>query len=103
MVALRFFLVGRVEFVKLRLIFFTIAMRDVVFDTSLDAFSSIFNVHGLVGSHGNHGLATLIELVERGLKKSWRARRHPPVERLLEQARICRVERVMRPYLEATA
>jgi predicted transcriptional regulator of viral defense system len=35
--------------------------------------------------------------------KSWRARRHPPEERLIEHARICRVERVMRPYVEATA
>jgi predicted transcriptional regulator of viral defense system len=34
--------------------------------------------------------------------KAWRSRRRAPVERLLEQARICRVERVMRPYLEAT-
>ena len=33
--------------------------------------------------------------------KAWRARRGARVESLLEQARICRVERVMRPYLEA--
>jgi predicted transcriptional regulator of viral defense system len=33
--------------------------------------------------------------------KTWRARRRAPVERLLEQARVCRVERVIRPYLEA--
>ena len=34
--------------------------------------------------------------------KTWRERRRAPIERLLEQARICRVERVIRPYLEAT-
>jgi predicted transcriptional regulator of viral defense system len=34
--------------------------------------------------------------------KMWRARRRAPIERLLEQARVCRVERVIRPYLEAT-
>jgi predicted transcriptional regulator of viral defense system len=34
--------------------------------------------------------------------KKWRTRRAAPIERLVEQARICRVERVMRPYLEAT-
>jgi len=33
--------------------------------------------------------------------KTWRRRRGAVVERLLEQARACRVERVMRPYLEA--
>ena len=33
--------------------------------------------------------------------KTWRARRGARIETLLEQARICRVERVMRPYLEA--
>ena len=33
--------------------------------------------------------------------KTWRARGRPQYERLLEQARACRVERVMRPYLEA--
>jgi len=33
--------------------------------------------------------------------RTWRARRGAVVERLLEQARVCRVERVMRPYLEA--
>lgn len=35
--------------------------------------------------------------------KNWRARRGRRIESLLEQARICRVERVMRPYLEALA
>lgn len=34
--------------------------------------------------------------------KMWRTRRGSTIERLLEQARTCRVERVMRPYLEAT-
>ena len=34
--------------------------------------------------------------------KMWRGRRRAPVERLLEQARVCRVERIIRPYLEAT-
>jgi predicted transcriptional regulator of viral defense system len=33
--------------------------------------------------------------------KTWLGRRGASVEKLLEQARICRVERVMRPYLEA--
>jgi predicted transcriptional regulator of viral defense system len=33
--------------------------------------------------------------------RTWRGRRGAVVERLLEQARVCRVERVMRPYLEA--
>ncbi len=33
--------------------------------------------------------------------KTWRGRRGAFVQRLLEQARVCRVERVMRPYLEA--
>lgn len=31
----------------------------------------------------------------------WRPRRRAKTERLLEYARVCRVERVMRPYLEA--
>lgn len=35
--------------------------------------------------------------------RTWRARRGAVIERLLEQARACRVERVMRPYLEALA
>lgn len=34
--------------------------------------------------------------------KNWRSKRKANIEKLLEQARICRVERVMRPYLEAT-
>lgn len=34
--------------------------------------------------------------------RSWRSRRGTRVEDLLSQARNCRVERVMRPYLEAT-
>ena len=34
--------------------------------------------------------------------RSWRSRRDTRVEDLLIQARNCRVERVMRPYLEAT-
>jgi hypothetical protein len=33
--------------------------------------------------------------------KFWRERRGISVEPLLQQARVCRVERVMRPYLEA--
>ena len=33
--------------------------------------------------------------------KKWCGRRGAVVERLLQQARVCRVERVMRPYLEA--
>jgi predicted transcriptional regulator of viral defense system len=33
--------------------------------------------------------------------RTWRSRRGARVERLLEQARVCRVERVIRPYLEA--
>jgi predicted transcriptional regulator of viral defense system len=33
--------------------------------------------------------------------RTWRARRHPSMETLLEYSRICRVERVVRPYLEA--
>ncbi len=33
--------------------------------------------------------------------KTWRARRGSSVERLLDAARVCRVEHVMRPYLEA--
>ncbi len=35
--------------------------------------------------------------------RSWRRRRGATTERLLHYARICRVERVMRPYLEALA
>ena len=35
--------------------------------------------------------------------KMWRARRGASIERLMEQARACRVERVMRPYVEAIA
>lgn len=31
----------------------------------------------------------------------WRRRRGARVERLLEQARVCRIERIIRPYLEA--
>lgn len=33
----------------------------------------------------------------------WRGRRGTVIERLLDQARACRVERVMRPYLETVA
>lgn len=33
--------------------------------------------------------------------RTWRSERRRNVDRLLEFARICRVERVMRPYLEA--
>jgi predicted transcriptional regulator of viral defense system len=33
--------------------------------------------------------------------KTWRGRRRAPIGRLLEQARVCRVERIIRPYLEA--
>jgi predicted transcriptional regulator of viral defense system len=33
--------------------------------------------------------------------RTWRARRESNIERLLDYGRICRVERVMRPYLEA--
>jgi predicted transcriptional regulator of viral defense system len=35
--------------------------------------------------------------------RNWRGRRGSNVERLLEYARLCRVERIMRPYLEAVA
>jgi predicted transcriptional regulator of viral defense system len=35
--------------------------------------------------------------------RSWRARGRSNFERLLEYGRICRVERVLRPYLEAMA
>jgi len=35
--------------------------------------------------------------------KNWRSRRGAKVEALLEQARNCRVERVIRPYIEALA
>lgn len=35
--------------------------------------------------------------------KAWRARRRAPMESLLVEARVCRVERVMRPYLEASS
>jgi predicted transcriptional regulator of viral defense system len=35
--------------------------------------------------------------------RTWRGRRGAVIERLLDQARVCRVERVMRPYLEALA
>lgn len=35
--------------------------------------------------------------------QTWRGRRGAVIEHLLEQARACRVERVMRPYLEAGA
>ena len=33
--------------------------------------------------------------------RTWRARRQPSMETLLEYSRICRVERIVRPYLEA--
>jgi predicted transcriptional regulator of viral defense system len=33
--------------------------------------------------------------------RTWKARRESNIERLLEYGRVCRVERVMRPYLEA--
>lgn len=35
--------------------------------------------------------------------RTWRGRRASKIERLLEFARICRVERIVRPYLEAVA
>ena len=35
--------------------------------------------------------------------RNWRGRRGAEMERLLEYARVCRVERVIRPYLEAIA
>ena len=35
--------------------------------------------------------------------RTWRSRRPPTMERLIEFARICRVERVVRPYLDAVA
>ena len=41
-----------------------------------------------------------MEVVLEALR-NWRARRGSNVERLLEYGRVCRVERVMRPYLEA--
>jgi predicted transcriptional regulator of viral defense system len=42
------------------------------------------------------GLDTALEAL-----RTWRSRRGVKTERLLQFARICRVERVMRPYLEA--
>ena len=33
--------------------------------------------------------------------RNWRARRESNIERLLDYGRVCRVERIMRPYLEA--
>lgn len=33
--------------------------------------------------------------------KTWRAQRRPNFERLIEFSRVCRVQQVMRPYLEA--
>lgn len=33
--------------------------------------------------------------------RNWRGRRNSKIEKLLEYARVCRVERVIRPYLEA--
>ncbi len=33
--------------------------------------------------------------------RTWRSRRRPNIKRLLEYAKICRIERVIRPYLEA--
>lgn len=35
--------------------------------------------------------------------RTWRDRRGAVIERLIEQARVCRVDRVMRPYLEMIA
>lgn len=35
--------------------------------------------------------------------RTWRERRTATIERLLHYARICRVERIMRPYVEAMA
>ena len=35
--------------------------------------------------------------------RTWRSRRGAAIGRLLTQARVCRVERVMRPYLEAVS
>lgn len=45
---------------------------------------------------GKLGLDVALEAL-----RTWRKRRGATVERLLEQARVCRVERVLRPYLEA--
>jgi predicted transcriptional regulator of viral defense system len=47
---------------------------------------------------GKLGLDVALEAL-----RTWRQRRGAVIERLLEQARTCRVERVMRPYLEALA
>ena len=33
--------------------------------------------------------------------RTWRSRRRSKIEQLLEYARVCRVERILRPYLEA--
>jgi predicted transcriptional regulator of viral defense system len=33
--------------------------------------------------------------------RTWRSRRRSKIEQLIEYARVCRVERIMRPYLEA--
>lgn len=35
--------------------------------------------------------------------RTWRSRRRSKIEQLIEYARVCRVERIMRPYLEAMA
>lgn len=42
------------------------------------------------------GLDVAIEALQ-----TWRTQRRATIEQLFEQARICRVERVMRPYVEA--
>ena len=52
------------------------------------------------------GAAVDIELDDRGQDlfealRTWRSRRRPNIRRLLEYSKICRIERVMRPYLEA--
>lgn len=35
--------------------------------------------------------------------RTWRSRRRSKIEQLIQYARVCRVERIMRPYLEAMA
>jgi predicted transcriptional regulator of viral defense system len=66
-------------------------------DTKIRVYSPEKTIADVFKYRNKLGMDVVLEAL-----KAWRARRHPPVERLIEQARICRVERVMRPYLEAT-
>lgn len=44
------------------------------------------------------GMEVALEALRR-----WRSRRRPNIQLMLEYAKVCRIERVMRPYLEALA